>query len=124
MRVIVAGSTTWTNAERIREALLALGDSPVHVIHGDAPGADALGGEVAAQLGYSVQPMAKNDEDYRRFGRGAWKGLNERMLAVGADVVLAFHPAMLKSRGTKHLVQLANEAGVEVRLFGDRPPDR
>ena len=114
MRVIVAGSTTWNNREAMQRELAML-PKQATVIHGDAPGADALGGELAAQLQLRVEPFAKNKEDYRRFGRGAWKGLNERMLAAGAQLVLAFHPDLDKSTGTKHLVQLAAAAGVPVK---------
>jgi hypothetical protein len=62
--------------------------------------------------------MAKNREDYARYKRGAWKGLNERMLASGAVLVLAFHGDLARSRGTKPLVELARAAGIEVRVFG------
>ena len=37
------------------------------------------------------------------------------MLAAGAELVLAFHPDLDKSTGTKHLVQLAEAAGVPVK---------
>ena len=47
----------------------------------------------------------------------AWKGLNERMLASGAVLVLAFHPDIAASQGSKHLIELARAAGVEVRVF-------
>jgi hypothetical protein len=61
--------------------------------------------------------MAKTKEDYAKYRRGAWKGLNERMLASGAVRVLAFHPAIENSRGTKHLVEIARAAGIEVQVF-------
>jgi hypothetical protein len=68
-------------------------------------------------LGLAVEPMAKNSADYARYRRGAWKGLNERMLAAGATLVLAFHPDLEKSRGSKHLVELARAAGITVQVF-------
>ena len=117
MRVIVAGAADWTNAEAIARELAKLPPGTT-VIHGDAPGADALAGAAAARLGFRVEPMAKNREDYARYRRGAWKGLNERMLASGAALVLAFHPDLARSRGTRHLVGLARAAGIEVRVFG------
>jgi hypothetical protein len=116
MRVIVAGATTWSNAEPIRRELARL-PTGATVIHGDAPGADLLAGQVATELGLAVEPMAKNKQDYAKYRRGAWKGLNERMLTSGAVLVLAFHPAIENSRGTKHLVELAEAAGIEVQVF-------
>jgi YspA, cpYpsA-related SLOG family len=118
MRVIVAGATAWADAEAIRRELAKLPHGTV-VIHGDAPGADALAGQIAAQLGLVVEAMAKSAEDRARYKREAWKGLNERMLASGAVLVLAFHPALENSRGTRHLTEIAQAAGVEVRLFAE-----
>jgi hypothetical protein len=88
--------------------------------HGDSPGADALAGEVARQLGLAVEFMRKEAEDYRRFRRAAWKGLNERMPGSGIDLVLAFHEGLAdssKGKGTRHLMRLAEQRGVEVRAF-------
>ena len=116
MRVVVAGATAWSDVEAIRRELAKLPVEAV-VVHGDAPGADVLAGQVAAQLGLVVEQMAKTKEDYAKYRRGAWKGLNERMLASGAARVLAFHPAIENSRGTKHLVEIARAAGIEVQVF-------
>jgi hypothetical protein len=117
MRVIVAGASDWTDVEAIARELAKLPPGTT-VIHGDAPGADALAGAAAARLGFRVERMAKNREDYARYKRRAWKGLNERMLASEAVLVLAFHADLARSRGTKHLVELARAAGIEVRIFG------
>jgi hypothetical protein len=116
MRVIAAGAVAWSDAEAIRRELAKL-PAAATVIHGDAPGADALAGQVAAQLGLAVEPMGKSKQDYAKYRRAAWKGLNERMLASGAVLVLAFHPAIESSRGTKHLVGIARAAGIEVQVF-------
>ena len=119
MRVIVTGSTTWTDAAAIRRELARLPAGST-VIHGDSAGVDALAGAVARELGLLVEAFAKQPEDYRTHGRGAWKRLNERMLESGADLVLAFHPELGepgKARGSGHMVKLAEQRGVEVRGF-------
>ncbi|MDC0674840.1 SLOG family protein [Nannocystis radixulma] len=116
LRVIVAGAVAWADADTIARELSRLPTGST-VIHGDSPGADALAGAVAARLGLTVQAMTKSREDRRRFGRGAWKGLNERMLAAGAELVLVFHPAIADSRGSKHLVELALAAGIAVNVI-------
>ena len=118
MRVIVAGATAWSDAGAIRRELVKLPPGTT-VIHGDSPGADALAGQVAAELGFSVEPMAKTREDYAKYRRAAWKALNERMLARGVELVLAFHPDIQASRGSGHLIELARAAGIEVRVFAD-----
>lgn len=116
MRVIVAGAVAWANDGAIRRELRALAPG-TEVIHGDSPGADALGGAIAAELGFAVRPMAKNQQDRSRYKRGAWKGLNERMVAEGPGLVLVFHPDIEGSKGSKHLRELCLAAGVEVRVF-------
>lgn len=116
MLVIVAGAVAWSDVAAIERELSKL-PAGATVIHGDCPGADALAGTIAARLGLAVLPMAKNREDARRYRRAAWKGLNERMLACGAELVLVFHPDVDASRGSKHIAQLARAAGVEVLVF-------
>ena len=116
MRVIVAGAVAWTDESAIRRELAQLPPSST-VIHGDCRGADEIAGRIAAELGLVVEAMAKNDEDYARYQRAAWKGLNERMLATGAELVLVFHPDIAASRGSGHLIELAQAANVEVRIF-------
>ena len=116
MRVIVAGAVAWADAGAIRRELAPLPPGTV-VVHGDCAGADALAGLIASELGLAVAPMAKTGADRARFGPDAWKGLNERMLASGAELVLVFHPDFEASRGSKHLADLARAARVEVRTF-------
>ena len=116
MRVIVAGAVAWADAEAIRRELAKL-PAGTTVIHGDCPGADEIAGRVASELGFTVELMVKNDADYAKYQKAAWKGLNERMLASGAVLVLTFHPTFDESSGSKHLAELAEAAGVEVRVF-------
>lgn len=119
MRVIVAGATGWTDETAIRRELEKLPPGTI-VVHGDSPGADALAGKVARLLGLVVEPMSKNAADRARHGRVAWKGLNERMLATGPSMVLAFHADLKASNGTRHLVNLAKRVdGLEVAVFAE-----
>ena len=118
MRIIIAGSSTWENSSSIRAVLESYPDSTT-VVHGDSPGADEIGGQVAEDLGMKVEPMSKIQDDYRRYRRGAWKALNERMIEKGADLILAFHPDIEKSRGTKHLLKLADSAGIPYEIIAE-----
>lgn len=115
LRVVVAGAMAWSDAEPIRRELSALPADAI-IIHGDAPGCDALAGAVADALGLTVVPLAKSRADADRHPGAAWKGLNERMLA-GADLVLVFHPAVHASRGSLHLLELARAAAVPARVI-------
>src|SRR5688572_9923400 len=119
MRVIVTGSTLWSDAAAIRRELRKL-PSGSTIIHGDSDGVDALAGQVAVELGLVAEAFAKEPDDYQRYRAGAWKRLNERMLESGAELVLAFHPELYQpkgARGSKHMIGLAQKHGVEVRGF-------
>lgn len=121
MRVIVTGSRFWTDEVAIRRELAKLPPGTT-VIHGDCTGADEIAGRIGREeLGFTVVRMAKQPEDYTRYGREAWKGLNERMLASGTvDLVLAFRAELddpKQARGTRHMVELARSERVEVRTF-------
>ena len=116
MRAIVAGAVAWSDQDAIRRELskLPIGTT---IIHGDCTGADAIAGQVARELGFAVEAMNKNEEDYSKYTREAWKGLNERMLATGAMLVIVFHPSVASSHGSRHLIDLAQIANIEVRVF-------
>lgn len=119
LRVLVTGSTTWNDPGSMRRALSALPPGST-IVTGDTPGADACAVALAAELGMEVTRMKKNRADQRAYPGEAWRGLNERMLAGGADLVLAFHAGYGKpgcARGTVHMVEHAEACGTKVRIF-------
>ncbi len=119
LRVLITGSTRWSDAETIRRELARL-PAACTLIHGDCPGADELAGRIGRELGHAVEAYRKEAEDYRRYGQAAWKRLNERMLHSGIDLVLAFNTELQvpgKALGTRHMIELAQAKGVEVRTF-------
>lgn len=116
MRVVVAGAVAWTNTLAIQTELAKLPDNSI-VIHGDSPGCDILAGQIATRLGLTVVPMTKTRGDTLRYPGEAWKGLNERMLASGATLVLIFHPQISASRGSRHLADLAENAEIPLRII-------
>lgn len=119
MRVLITGSTTWTDIDALRREFATLPEACV-IVTGDTAGVDDFAVQVAAERGFRVERMKKNNADYRAHPQDGWKGLNERMLASGVDLVLAFHPEYGqpgKARGTAHAVDLARAAGIEARTF-------
>ncbi len=119
MRVLITGSTTWTDNAALRREMSAL-PARTTLVTGDTPGIDALAIALAHELGFAVEPMKKNHADRKAYPEDSWKGLNERMLATGIDLVLAFHADYGKpgcARGTVHMVELAKAAGIEARTF-------
>lgn len=119
MRVLVTGSTTWSDMQALRRELSALPPATV-IVTGDTAGIDAMAIALAGELGFVAEPMKKNQADRVTHPKASWMGLNERMLATGIDLVLAFHADYGKpgcARGTMHMVELAAGAGVEALVF-------
>jgi hypothetical protein len=119
MRVIVTGSSTWTDAEALRREFKALPSNAI-IVTGDTPGIDAMAIATAQEMGLVAEAMKKSRADRKAYPDASWKGLNERMLATGIDIVLAFHPDYGKpgcARGTIHMVELAAASGIEARIF-------
>lgn len=119
MRILITGSTTWTDAEAIRRELVCHPPGTT-IVTGDTPGVDQLAIAVCTELGLAVEPMKKNKADYQAHPGAGWKGLNERMLASGIDLVLAFHADYGKpgcARGTQHALTLASENGIASKVL-------
>lgn len=119
MRVLITGSTTWTDVDALRRELIRLPSDSI-IVTGDTSGVDALAIAIARELELGVEAMQKTKEDYLFYPIDAWKGLNERMLNTGIDLVLAFHADYGKpglARGTRHAVELAQRAGITANIF-------
>lgn len=112
----MTGSTTWTDRDAIRRALERYPAGSV-LVTGDTQGADALAIEIASELGFTVVAMRKNDDDYAKYPEASWMGLNERMIAIGIDRVIAFNRELGqpgRARGTGHAIDLALAHGIVV----------
>lgn len=119
MRVLITGSTTWTDVHALRRELAQLPANSV-IVTGDTSGVDTIAIAIAKELELGVEAMKKTQDDYLRYPADGWKGLNDRMIKTGIDLVLAFHADYGKpgvARGTKHAVELAQRAAIEVRIF-------
>ncbi len=123
MRVLVCGSRNWADGALIHRELSALSGVAV-VIHGAAPGADALAGEAASELGI---PVLAFPAEWEKHGRAAGPIRNQRMLDEGRpDLVLAFSEDLNSSRGTADMIARARLARIPVRLISplSHPPGR
>lgn len=136
-RVIVTGSRTWADYGTVEGALDDLWVDvpearPFIVIHGACPqGADEMAsrwcaGQVA-QLGSTREE--RHPARWGEYGKAAGFRRNAEMVALGADVCLAFimecrdpgcrrRPIMRHgSHGASHCAELADKAGIPVRIF-------
>lgn len=122
-RILVTGSRTLRESDydavraAIAKAAVDLGPGVV-VVHGNALGADRLADRAARALGLKTEPHPAR---WRTEGRAAGPFRNQRMVDLGADVMLAF--PLGESRGTRDAMARAEAAGIPVRVIevgGDR----
>lgn len=116
-RLLVTGSRTWTKREEIMFDLagLSLLYPEMIVVHGACPrGADAIAASCARELYLAQEP---HPADWRQFGKAAGVRRNAEMVALGADLCLAY--IMDGSRGATHTADLAGKAGIPVRRHED-----
>ena len=126
-RVLVCGDRNWSDEYIVIQTLSGLLHEQIVsygkliIIEGCAPGAD----NVACHFLDGCSVHASHDEvkhrhfpaNWDRYGRSAGPRRNIQMLEKGKpDVVYAFHDNLAKSKGTKHMVKIAKEAGVPVYL--------
>lgn len=111
-RVLVCGSRHFNDGDIVARELSSIGDIS-EIIHGGAPGADTCAGTFARDnsIPVNVYPAL-----WQLYGVGAGPERNRRMLAESKpDLVVAFWDG--QSRGTKHMIGIAEKAGVEVRII-------
>lgn len=121
-RVLVTGSRSWDDHDTVRAALaVARWDAagPMVVVHGACTsGADAIASwwcrQFARTKGLGITEE-RHPADWERHGRRAGFVRNAEMVALGADVCLAFIRAA--SPGASHCARLAEEAGIPTRRF-------
>lgn len=113
-RVIVAGSRDFENYELLKakmDYLLSDTDEPIQIVCGLARGADRLGQRYARERGFEIRYFPANWDAY---GKRAGYLRNEQM-AQNADALAAFWDG--KSRGTKHMIDLAKQYGLKIRII-------
>jgi hypothetical protein len=111
-RVIVAGGREFSNYALLRDkldyALRNRLNEGVTIVSGAARGADQLGERYAKERGYNIDSHPANWDE---FGKSAGYIRNKEM-AQSADALMAFWDG--KSRGTKHMIDLAKQHGLKV----------
>ena len=125
VRIIIAGSRTFNDYIKLKAAMFDViydlkrnneKELNIKIISGTARGADKLGEKYADEKGYEV---IRFPADWDRFGKRAGYVRNAEMAkyAVSDDsigVLVACWDGI--SKGTKHMIDLANKYGLEVLI--------
>lgn len=113
MVVLVCGSRTYSDYSKVYECLKNIDTSLV--IAGGCRGADTLAAIAAKACGY---PFREFPADWQRFGKAAGPIRNQKMLDEGKpDLVIAFHPQLAQSKGTKDMILRAIRHGIPFQLI-------
>lgn len=120
-RILITGSRYFADvalAERTvhdvlheLEARFSIYPHEIVVVHGGAKGADTVVGDLFAAAGCVVEV---HRADWQRHGRAAGPIRNQRLVELGADVVLAFPATTQPSVGTRDCVRRARAAHIPV----------
>lgn len=116
--VLICGSRDWTDPTDIQEYVWQhLGPAGFVVVTGGAPGVDSIAARVCRREGIHVAEVRAL---WNVYDRAAGPKRNAAMLALRPSRVVAFHPDIRKSRGTRNCIRQAQDLGIPVRLFDGR----
>lgn len=113
MHVIIAGGRDFSDHDRATKVLnhLFFQKRPDSIICGMAKGADLIGKRYADEHGIRVQQFPV---DWDTHGKAAGPIRNRQMAEVATHLVAFWDGA---SRGTKDMITVAEEKGLEVRVI-------
>lgn len=117
-KLIIAGGRDFENYAMLcnRVDKLLNGNPNVEIVCGLAKGADLLGKRYALSRKLSIAEFPAN---WKRHGKSAGYIRNDQM-AQYSDVLIAFWDG--KSKGTKHMIDLAYKRNLEVHVIRYSPP--
>mgnify|MGYP001124488586 FL=1 len=125
LRVIIAGSRDFDDFPKLMNSCIDILSSitnnnknlgKIRIVSGAARGADQLGEQYAKLVGYEV---SKFPADWDGLGKRAGYVRNAEMAKYAVEnsnygVLIAFWDG--KSKGTKHMIDLAKRNGLEVHI--------
>jgi len=120
-RILITGSRYFDSRHVVWDALDAAFDEfgQLIVVNGIAPGADSLAHQWAHLDERGCVPE-HHPADWAGLGRRAGFVRNAEMVALGAEVCLAFLADGEENKGTRMTMGLADKAGIPVRAFTGR----
>ena len=112
-KVIIAGGRDFSDYDLLKvkmNRILSNITVEIVVISGTARGADSLGEKYATEMGYKLEQYPAN---WNKYGKRAGYLRNKQMADV-AHACVCFWDS--KSKGTKHMIDLANEKKLKLRV--------
>jgi hypothetical protein len=110
MKTIIAGSREGVTLDAVEKAVADCGWKITSVVSGTARGADRLGEEYAGKNNIPVHRFPAN---WEKHGKSAGVKRNTEM-ASNSEALVAVWDG--KSRGTKHMIDVAKSMGLRVHV--------
>ncbi len=112
-RIIIAGGRDFDDYGRVCDAMFEMqwNEDECTIVSGGARGADTLGEQFAEDYGFELETHAAN---WKILGKKAGIMRNLEMAQL-SQVLVAFWDG--KSKGTRHMIDAALEAGLEVHVY-------
>lgn len=112
-KVIIAGGREFNQYPLLKlkcdKILQTLDD--ITIISGTCRGADLLGERYAKEKGY---PIVRYPADWDKHKKAAGYIRNEEMAKVGTHLIVFWDK---RSKGTEHMINLAKDYGLEIRII-------
>lgn len=120
--ILITGARDWNDYDAIYNELNIFNSNNVTVIHGNCRGADLIADAAAKSLKFKTLGVSA---DWKTYGRAAGPIRNKQMVNELVSyrergfktLVLAFHDNLEQSKGTKHCVNEAKKAGLDIELI-------
>lgn len=114
IKIVIAGGRDFKDYKSLKKRVLYyignMNMNDVTIVSGGANGADSLGERFAKEFGYNLKRFPA---DWDKHGKSAGFIRNAQM-AKYADACIVFWDG--KSRGTKHMIDLANKEKIKLRV--------
>ena len=124
--VLICGARDWKTDGRIKVVIsklewyaLCIG-TELRVLVGGASGADQIAKHICDRIGIEVVEMRAQWSEY---GKSAGPIRNRAMLDQKPDLVIAFHPVLPNSKGTKDCVEEARRRGIPTYVLRELDDD-
>ena len=113
MKVIIAGGRDFNDYELLKDKCDKILNSQIEItiVSGGANGADYLGEKYAKEREYELIIFPA---DWNKYGKSAGPIRNTQM-AENSDALIAFWDG--KSKGTQHMINLAEKKGLMVEVY-------
>jgi hypothetical protein len=123
MFVLVTGSRSWTNREKVREVFSEL-PSDFRLMHGGAKGLDTIAGEVYTEMTGREAEVVRPDYDSYHWKAAPKKRNLEMVLVAKAEqvlgnevLVIAFKDTSSTTNGTNHCRDAAEIQGLPTKTY-------